>query len=429
MALPLAERARAAFAQNASLIKNSGAIALGAGFTSIFGFAYWWFAARLFSPEILGIASAIISLVNVAAIIGDGGLSTLVVGEIIRWPQRRSGVVAAALLTSLCACLVIGVASLPFSGFVLSPKPSVFTATVLVIGCGLSALQNICDQAFVGMLQSTLRMLRQLVWSVLRLASLLIFSIWFANELVLLISWFGSVGLSLIFGETLLRRQRQSFVHRPDFDLLWKLRTRAVDHYMLDIGMLVPAFILPYLVTVLVSATSNAPFTVIWCVIAVGSLVPGALTLVLFPVLRAEPDQYREKMRLSLITSLVFAIVFAVVLWMSSSTILAIFNPSYLQIEDASYLGFLGFGLIGCVVRYHVAAAARLDNRMRQMSLWVLLAGISEVAGAAVGSRYGGLAGLCIGYPIATTIEGLMMWAFANPISPPDTHEEADPTP
>jgi O-antigen/teichoic acid export membrane protein len=416
----LVARAEPLFSQHTSLIKNSGAMALGAGFTSVFGFVYWCFAARSFSPEALGIASAIISLMGLVGIVGDAGLSTLVVGEIVRWPERKYGLIAAAIVTCVCACLTLGLISLPLSQFVLSAKSNIIDDIIIVIGCGLTGLSMISDQAFVGMLQSSLRMLRQFCCSILRVVLIVLFSIWISNEHGILISWIASLGLSLMFGELLMRRYHQSYIHQPDFDLLLKLKTRAIDHYMLDLGMMAPAVIMPYAVTVLISATSNAAFTAIWLAVGVGSLVPSALATVLFPVLRAEPEQYREKMRISLLISLVFSVVFAFVLLLSSQNLLTIFNPLYVEIEHSYYLGILGFGLIGAVVRYHVAAAARLGNRMRRASAWVCIAGLFELAAACVGSLYGGLAGLSIGWVIATMIEGIAMWVFANPCSPPE---------
>lgn len=413
--MSLADRVQSAFAQHASLIKNSGAMAIGAGFTSVFGFAYWWYAARSFSPEDIGIASAVISLISLVGIIADTGLSTLMVGEIIRWPQRKDGLIAAAMLTCLCFSLLVGIVSLPLTQFVMSSSSNILGDIVLLVGCGFTGMSMISDQAFTGMLQSSLRMLRQSFCSIVRVGSLILFSLWFSTESVILGSWFGSLGLSLLFGELMMRRYRQSFVHRPDFDLLLKLKKRAIGHYMLDLGMMAPPVIMPYAVTVLISATSNAAFTVIWLVVGVGSLVPSALATVLFPILRAEPDQYRDQMLVSFCLSLGFAVVFAVILWLSASVILGLFNPQYVLVEGSYYLGFLGFGLLGSVVRYHVAAAARYGNRMRQVSVWILLAGIFEITVACAGSLHWGLAGLSIGWPIATTIEGIVMLAFANP--------------
>jgi D-aspartate ligase len=415
--MSLADRVQSAFSRHATLFKNSGALMLGTGFTSVLGFVYWWYAARSFSPEVIGIASAFISVMWFIGIIGEAGIGTLLVGEIGQWQRRKDGLITAALITCITICLIVSLLSLPLTRFVADSN--IIDDILLIIGCGLTGFSFIIDQAFLGMLQSTFRMVRQFFYSVVRLVALLVVSIWFSNELVILISWVGSLGLSMIFGVLLMRRYGQSFVHRPDFDLLLKLKGRVIGHYMLDLGMMTPAVIMPYLTTVLISPTSNAAFTMIWMVLATVSNVPGALAQVLFPVVRASPDQYQEKMRLSFSISLLFAVAFAVGMFCSSKTILWIFNPRYVEI-GGDYLGLLGVGLIGSVVKYHWAAAARLENRMRRASVWACLAGLFELAGASIGALHSGLAGLSIGWGIATMIEGVVMWVFANPCHAPN---------
>jgi O-antigen/teichoic acid export membrane protein len=409
--MSLADRVQSAFSRHAVLFKNSGALILGTGFTSVLGFVYWWYSARSFSPEVIGIASALISVMGFVGLVGEAGMGTLLAGEIGRWQRRKDGLITAASITCTTICLIVGLLILPLTGFVANSN--IIDDILLIIGCGLTGFSLISDQAFIGMLQGTFHMVRQFFCSVLRLVALIIVSIWFSNEIVILISWVGSLGLSLIFGVWLMRRPGHFFMHCPDFDLLFKLKGRAIGHYMLDLGMTTPV-IMPYFTTVLISPTSNAAFTMIWMVLAIASNVPGTLANVLFPVVRAAPHQLQENMRLSFSISLLFAVAFAVGLFCSSKTILSFFNPQYVKI-GGDYLGILGVGLIGSVVKYHVGAAARLGDRMRLASVWVCLAGVFELASASLGALHSGLAGLCIGWVIATMIEGVVMWLFANP--------------
>src|SRR5450759_3911599 len=66
--------------------------------TSGLGFVYWWVAARLFAPAVIGLSSAAISVMT---LLGTGcilGLGTLLIGELPRRPGKEAALISAALL-------------------------------------------------------------------------------------------------------------------------------------------------------------------------------------------------------------------------------------------------------------------------------------------------------------------------------------------
>ena len=177
--------------------------------------------------------------------------------------------------------------------------------------------------------------------------------------------------------------------------------------------MQAPSTILPYLVTVLLSAKSNAAFSAIWMVLLVASVIPAALTTVLFPVIRVKPDQHREKMLLSLGVSLAFAIAFSSFIFTYSTEILRLFNPAFAEIGGSS-MRFLGFGLIGSVIKCHICAGARLTNTMLKASVWFSIGGLFELASVTFGCYIAGLEGLSIGWAAAVLIEATVMFFVAS---------------
>jgi len=408
---------RLASARHAVLAKNSAALAFGTGGTAVLGVIYWWVAARSFSPEVIGNASALLSLMGLVGLVGEGGLGTLLTGEIIRRPDGQRGLIAAAALTAILLSLSVGGLALILQGLAHGVLGGVnasgFSDLWLIVGSGLTGLCFVLDQAFVGMLQSSLRMLRQLLFSASKLALLVAVAMWFTDESSILLTWVVAQAASLVVVEWLARKRNRSLIRPPDFRLLYSLKRKAADHYLLDLGIQVPAVIMPYLVTVLLSPARNAAFTVIWMVVSVASVVPGSLAIVLFPAIRAEPDQYRDKMLLSLGASLVFAIACSVLIFLYSSQILRIFNPVYVEIGGQS-LRFLGFGLIGLVIKAHACAAARLCNGMRRASAGFCIGGLFELACSVIGSQAGGLEGLVIGWVAGVLIEGVVMFVVAS---------------
>jgi O-antigen/teichoic acid export membrane protein len=407
------DRAGAAFEKHAVLIKNSGALAIASIGAAILGFVFWWLAARSFPPEVIGKASAFISLMAFVGLIGDGGLGTLLTGEIIRWPGREYRLISAAALVTLSLSLVAGLIGLTATALVSTLKSNWIDNLLLLIGCGLTGLSVAVDQAFVGMLQSIYRMLRQFSFSAIKLVLIPVAAL-FSNITALMFVWVVALIISIILPELSLRRSGRSLIRRPDFKLLWSLKRKSADYYMLDLGIMAPGTIMPYLVAVLLSPASNAAFTMIWMVVSVALVIPGSMAAVLFPAIRSEPHQYRDKMLLSFGASLLYSTIFSGFIFLYSKEILTIFNPAYAVIGE-DHLRLLGLGMFGAVIKFHVCAAARLTNSMRRAALWFCIGGLFELACVSAGAWAGALEGVAIGWATAVMVEGAVMLLLVNP--------------
>jgi hypothetical protein len=81
------------------------------------------------------------------------------------------------------------------------------------------------------------------------------------------------------------------------------------------------------MVTVLLSPSANAVFTVLWMVVVVALIIPSALATVLFPVIQAEPHQYRNRINLSLGVSLLYTPAFGLFIFLLSTDILGCSIP------------------------------------------------------------------------------------------------------
>src|SRR5437879_9806702 len=63
-----------------------------------FGFAFWWIAARQFSPQSVGLASAAISAMTLLGTFCMLGLGTLLIRELPRQPGKAVTLISSALL-------------------------------------------------------------------------------------------------------------------------------------------------------------------------------------------------------------------------------------------------------------------------------------------------------------------------------------------
>ncbi|RWM14438.1 MAG: hypothetical protein E5X53_28410 [Mesorhizobium sp.] len=402
-------RARRELRKSATLVMNSGALAIGTVATAGLGFVYWWLAARLFPPEVIGKASALLSVMGLVGLLGEAGLGTLLMGEIVRHPGKERGLVAAA--ASVGVALTVGLALLfVFEEAHLNSSTGLiggwFVGAAFVLGCGLTGLSMVGDQALVGHLRSSGKMMRQVLFSVVKLMLIAaLAAAGYASNSAILLSWVAALPASWIGFDLLTRGGARRLVGRPDFRLLHTLRRKVFGHYALDVAAQAPGVIMPYLVLVLLSPTTNAAFVPLWMLVSMASLIPAAMATVLFPVVRASPKQSRHDILLSLTASLLFSLVCAAFIFTYSQEILAVFNPVYPEIAGSS-LRFLGFSLLGSTLKFHACTLARLRDRMRKASRWFALGGLLELCFVVAGAKIDGLQGLVLGWTLAVSIEG-----------------------
>jgi O-antigen/teichoic acid export membrane protein len=404
--------------ESATLATNSGALAVGTIATAGLGFLYWWLAARLFPPEAIGNASALLSVIGLIGLLGEAGLGTLLIGEIVRHPDKAPALTGAAAAVGVA--LTIGLALSFILGAYFFGSANLIdgwlASSVFVLGCGLTAFTMVVDQAFVGSLNSTIRMIQQVLFSVFKL--ILIAAVAIVSQTsstTILLTWVAGILASWIAVDLMTQGDARRLVGIPDFRLLHTFRRKVFDHYALDVTLQAPGIIVPYLVLVLLSSAATAAFSALWMLVSTAAVIPAVLATVLFPIVRAGPTKSRHHFIVSLTVSLLFSSACAVFIFFYSEKILELFNPAYREIAGSS-LRFLGFSLLGSTLKFHACALARLNDVMRKASLPFALGGLLELGLLIVGANLGGLEGLVIGWTIAVSIEGALvalLWVFA----------------
>ena len=154
-----------------------------------------------------------------------------------------------------------------------------------------------------------------------------------------------------------------------------------------------------------------------WMVITMVNVVPAALATVLFPAVRADPEEGRNHVRMSLAFSLAFALICGLFFYFTTDLLLGLFNPLYRQIA-AGALDILGFSLIGSTMKMHACTIARLNDSMAVASRWFAVGAAIEIGACVVGSDLGGIHGLVIGWTAATTVVGAFVLARAYALTP-----------
>src|SRR3982751_7048511 len=90
------------------LFLNAGSLMATTAITSLFGFAYWWVAARAAPAEAVGQASAAISAMTLIGTIGMFGMGTMLISDLPALRTRKWDLISTCLLTAGTAATVGG---------------------------------------------------------------------------------------------------------------------------------------------------------------------------------------------------------------------------------------------------------------------------------------------------------------------------------
>jgi O-antigen/teichoic acid export membrane protein len=398
-----------------SLFSNAGFLGLGTGAASVLGFFYWWFAARTFPAAAVGYAAAAISLMNFIGHVGETGMGALLIGDVHRFRERSSALISGALVVSAGCSALFGLGYIAISAIFpvqLGDIARSWGSVVLILGCALTGLTIVLDQALVGMLQSQLQLLRNVSFSVIKLALLVALPLWVAtsglHETGILNTWILGQIASVILLVATARRRMGAIISRPDVGLLKPLIANVLGHHALSLANLAPSLLMPFVVTIVLAPAINAAFYAAWTVLSVAYLVPASLATVVFAIGAKDPVGLSAKLRVSLGSSLAIGLFVAVTCYFASNFILALFSPLYAELAGRSF-SILGLSIFPIAIKFHYLSIQRLRNRMLSASLLVWLGCVLELAGAIVGGTGNGLFGLSVGWLTGLCSEALLM--------------------
>ncbi len=401
---------------NGIILINTGSLIGTTAVTGVLGFAYWWVAARLYSPQAVGLASAAISAMMLLGAICVLGLGTLLIGELPRRPGKRASLISAALIlvggVGACGGIVFALVAPLVSTDFQPLRASIGNILLFAVGVSLTAIVIVLDKAFIGLLQANLQLWRNTVFALAKLVLLIlagflllrvgetVYGTWAAGNLLSLIPL---AGLAAVKGG----KSVKAFM--PDWKLLRQLGVPALEHHMLNLILQAPTTALPVLVTVLLSATVNAWFYVSWMLCGLVTTASYALTTVLYAINSTQTSELTRKLRVTLILALVTSLLANCLLQFGATEILGLFGPAYAQQASWS-LRILSLGAFPMIIKDHYIAVSRIHSKMARVAFLVALGSLLELGVAALGARLGGLAGLSLGWVLAVYVEAVFMF-------------------
>jgi O-antigen/teichoic acid export membrane protein len=262
------------------LYKNSFYIMLTSITSAEFGFVFWIIAAKLYLPEDVGIATALISSMALLVLLTRFGLDQ----SIIRFfPEKdKSGIFStSALITSFFAILFGMVFILGIDLF--SPELHLLklprNALLFLVFLTASSIAAITGISFVALRKAEFYFLQSLVVG---------FRVIFIIPLVFLgaIGIFGAVGISFILAIVaslfILIKSGIRPVFKVDRSFLNDAFHFSAGNYLANLFIAAPNSILPIMVLNLIGAEQTAYYYIAFAIASLLFMVPGAVSTSLF---------------------------------------------------------------------------------------------------------------------------------------------------
>jgi hypothetical protein len=308
--------------------------------------------------------------------------------------------VAAALLSCGLGSLLLGL------GFaVVAPRVSVnfalmigtpFRGMLFAAGVAATAVTLVFDQATIGLMRGGLQLGRNIAFAAAKVAVLPATTIVLHDQfgVGITVSWVAGLALSLALVAARLRLGGEPVLARPDWGVLRGLSRSAVAHNWLNLAMTMPFYLLPVLVTVIVSPAANAAFYIAVMLTTFLFIVPAHLATVLFAVAAADPGVIAKKLRLALRLSFLIGLPGMAALIGGGHLALSLFGKGYPAATVPMWLITLGYP--AAVPKSLYIAVCRASGQVPRAAAVLSACSGLEIAAAVAGGVAGGLYGLSL---------------------------------
>jgi O-antigen/teichoic acid export membrane protein len=376
---------------SAPLFRNGYALAASSALTSAIGVVYWILATHFYPAEIVGLNSAVVSMMMFL-----GGLAqlNLMTAHIRFIPAAGAATRRFIALTYLVALAMAAVISAVYLGFIqiwspalsfLRASPALVIAFMLAtMGWTLFVLQ---DSALTGLRHATWVPVENAVFAIAKIILMIILA-FSVPKLGLFLSWLFGLAITLfptnyfIF-QSIAPKHEQAALGQPA-----NLEVKQVVHYagadfLGALFWLGATTLLPVMVTQLVSAKANAYFFLAWQIAYMLHLLSSNMGSSL--IVETSSDQhklgeYSQKIILQLGLLVGSAVLIVVV---GAPLILRIFGPDY-AIQGSNLLRLLALGAIPNIVTSVFVSISRVQRKMGRViltlgSLCILVLSLSSV--------------------------------------------------
>ena len=368
-------RSSAQHIRSNSLLRNSIYIMGTTVATSAIGYLYWIVAAHIYSTQDVGLASAIIAVMTLTATLADLGIDSTLVHMLPRretgyaWSLTLNAGLAMGTLAGLLAAAIVGVILPLFSRqFTIFGHYPAYTA-VFIAGVPLWIITILLDQTFVAERAANNMLLRNTAFAVFKLLLMVLLVQWGAlgifSSLVL------AAAATLIGGWLLLIPCLKRAYCLAVRGIVGQVRTMlsllAWNHFI-NIGGLMPMYLLPVFVTVRLSAADNAYYYTTSMVGTFFFMISSAVATALFAEGSHATDNVLHKTHSSVVIISILLVPAMLAVFLGGRSIMLLFGPDYAR-QGLPLLTIFAIAAVPDAITNIYVSVLRVQRRLRRAML------------------------------------------------------------
>ena len=352
--------------RNGYLLLLSGAVSAG------LGIVYWLLAARRYSPELVGLNSALIAAMLFLAGIAQLGLNTVLVYFLPRVGPGATRLVSRSYLVSLLSAGVVGLIFAGGASFwapALAPmlaKPWLWVA--FVISVALWCIFTLQDSVLTGLRQTTWVPVENLLVAVVKIVLLVVLA-QVTPAYGLWASWMIPVALSLgpvnwlIFARFLPQQRRGIETQSITAGTLVQ---HTFHNYIGSLCFLASTTLLPVIVTQTLGARATAYFYIPWMLYTGLQLIPQNMALSFMVEASANRSRTADYYRSAWQQSLRLLLPLVALLLVGAPWLMALFGDDY-AVEGSTLLRILVVAILPNLYTALYLSLARVENRSHRL--------------------------------------------------------------
>jgi len=320
------------------LYRNSIYLIVNIGITSLLGFFFWLIVAKVYSDVEVGYSSAIVSALNLLAILSMVGLNSWVIRYLPHSEESRN-IINTAFTFSGCTAIAAAIVFL-LGVNIWAPDLSFINRNIVFIlvfvGIApLAALSLLSNCVFIASRDSLFTLVKDVGISLVKIVLALAFAANF-HSFGIVSSW----GIALAMGvglSVLLFIPKLQPVYKPaikvNIGFISKTWKYAGNSYISALFSGAPAQVFPLMVLALTTVQNNAHFYIAWMIANLLFAVPMAISQSLFAEMAHFPDHGSLKDNLFRSLKFVYSLIIPllILLLAISEWLLGAFGPGYVE--------------------------------------------------------------------------------------------------
>ena len=358
-----------------SLYRNAIYLMLNSAMYALTGFFFWIAAARLYPPEVVGLASSVMAAIGLLCLLSTLGLDY----GLLRF-LPMAGEQAGEMINS---CFTIGGALTVVAALVYVAGLSIWSPALLPIRNNLlyllafvvfvfvNTMQTFNSQCFIAARKSRFAMIQGWIIALLRFIPLVLLASSF-QKFGIVAAWGLCVILSVIIAVTFFQPLAYNG-HRPfpsiKKDVVNRMLRFSFANYIANILWTIPTLILPIMVVDLLGAEQNAYFYIGWAIAGMVFMIPTAVSLSMLAEASHDEGKLIIEMKRSLKLIFLLIVPAIVVLLLLSRTFLQFFGKAYSD-NALQLLWILSISAIPLSINYVFITFRRVEKKMRSV-IWL----------------------------------------------------------